>query len=78
MGTLRDPKQLAEIWQTWHETTGRPMRPDYTHMVEIANAGAKELGYADTGAMWRSQYDMTPEQFSAMYERLLSELNPLP
>ena len=77
MGTLRDPKQLAEIWQTWHETTGRPMRPDYTHMVEIANAGAKELGYADTGAMWRSQYDMTPEQFSAMYERLLSELNPL-
>ena len=28
---------------------------DYTRMVEIANAGAKELGYADTGAMWRSQ-----------------------
>ena len=77
MGTVRDPKQLAEIWQTWHETTGRPMRPDYTHMVGIANAGAKELGYADTGAMWRSQYDMSPEQFSAMYERLLSELNPL-
>ena len=77
MGTTRDPKQLAEIWQSWHETTGRPMRQDYTHMVEIANAGAKELGYADTGAMWRSQYDMTPEQFSAMYERLLTELKPL-
>jgi peptidyl-dipeptidase A len=77
MGELRDPKQLAEIWRSWHETTGRPMRQDYTHMVEIANAGAKELGYADTGAMWRSQYDMTPEQFSAMYERILSELNPL-
>ena len=77
MGSTRDPKQLAELWQTWHETTGRPMRQDYTHMVEIANAGAKELGYADTGAMWRSQYDMTPEQFSAMYERLLAELKPL-
>ena len=77
MGTVRDPKQLAEIWQSWHETTGRPMRQDYTHMVEIANAGAKELGYPDTGAMWRSQYDMTPEQFSAMYERLLTELKPL-
>ena len=77
MGTLRDPKQLAEIWQTWHETTGRPMRPDYTHMVEIANAGAKELGFADTGAMWRSQYDMTPEEFVAMYDRLLGELDPL-
>jgi len=77
MGTLRDPKQLAEIWRSWHETTGRPMRQDYVHMVDIANAGAKELGYADTGAMWRSQYDMTPEQFSAMYDRLLAELDPL-
>ena len=77
MGTLRDPKQLAEVWQTWHETTGRPMKPDYTRMLEIANAGAKELGYADTGAMWRSQYDMSPEQFSAMYDRLLGELDPL-
>ena len=77
MGSLRDPKQTAEVWQSWHENTGRPMRQDYTRMVEIANAGAKELGYADTGAMWRSQYDMTPEQFSQMYERLLAELNPL-
>ena len=77
MGELRDPKQTAEVWQTWHETTGRPMRQDYTRMVEIANAGAKELGYPDTGAMWRSQYDMTPEQFSQMYERLLGELKPL-
>ena len=77
MGTLRDPKQLAEVWQTWHETTGRPMKPDYVRMVDIANAGAKELGYADTGAMWRSQYDMSPEQFSQMYDRILSELDPL-
>jgi peptidyl-dipeptidase A len=77
MGTLRDPRQTAEVWQSWHETTGRPMRQDYARMVEIANAGAKELGYADTGAMWRSQYDMTPEEFVAMYDRLLGELNPL-
>jgi peptidyl-dipeptidase A len=77
MGTLRDPKQLAEVWQSWHETTGRPMKPDYIRMVEIANGGAKELGYGDTGAMWRSQYDMSPEQFSAMYDRLLGELDPL-
>jgi peptidyl-dipeptidase A len=77
MGTLRDPKQTAEVWQSWHETTGRPMRQDYTRMVDIANAGAKELGYADTGAMWRSQYDMSPEEFVQMYDRLLGELDPL-
>lgn len=77
MGTNRNPAELAEMWRTWHENVGRPMRNDYTRMVEIANAGAKELGYADTGAMWRSQYDMSPQEFSAMYDRLWSEVQPL-
>jgi len=77
MGELRNPAELAEIWQSWHENVGRPMRADYAHMVQIANAGAKELGYADTGAMWRSQYDMSPEEFSAMYDRLWAETKPL-
>ncbi|MEO7240001.1 MAG: M2 family metallopeptidase [Sphingomicrobium sp.] len=77
MGTLRKPAELTEIWQSWHDNVGRPMRADYTHMVDIANQGAKELGYPDTGAMWRSQYDMSPQEFSAMYERLWSEVKPL-
>ena len=77
MGTNRNPAELAEMWRTWHENVGRPMRNDYTRMVQIANAGAKELGYADTGAMWRSQYDMSPQEFSAMYDRLWSEVQPL-
>jgi peptidyl-dipeptidase A len=77
MGTLRNPKELSEIWTSWHDNVGRPMRNDYTRLVELANQGAKDLGYADTGAMWRSQYDMTPEQFSAMYDRLWSEVKPL-
>jgi len=77
MGTLRNPAELAEIWQSWHENVGRPMRGDYARLVQIANAGAKDLGYSDTGAMWRSQYDMTPEEFSAMYDRLWAETKPL-
>ena len=77
MGTNRNPAELAEMWRTWHENVGRPMRADYTRLVELANQGAKELGYDDTGAMWRSQYDMSPEEFSAMYERLWSEVKPL-
>ncbi|MCL6740177.1 M2 family metallopeptidase [Sphingomonas sp. RB56-2] len=77
MGTLRNPAELAEIWQSWHENVGRPMRQDYQRLVELANAGAKDLGYADSGAMWRSQYDMTPEEFSAMYDRLWAETKPL-
>ena len=77
MGTLRDPAKLQEVWTSWHTNVGRPMRPDYVRMVEIANAGAKELGYPDTGAMWRSNYDMSPEEFSAMYDRLWEEVRPL-
>jgi peptidyl-dipeptidase A len=77
MGTLRNPTELTEIWKSWHENVGRPMRADYARMVEIANAGAKDLGYANTGAMWRSQYDMSPEDFSAMYDRLWAETKPL-
>ena len=77
MGTLRDPAKLKEVWTSWHNNVARPMRPDYAKMVEIANQGAKELGYADTGAMWRSQYDMSPQEFSAMYDRLWNEMKPL-
>jgi peptidyl-dipeptidase A len=77
MGTLRDPRRTQEVWTSWHNNVGRPMRADYARMVEIANAGAKELGYADTGAMWRSNYDMSPQEFSAMYDRLWAEVKPL-
>jgi peptidyl-dipeptidase A len=77
MGSTRDPAKLAALWQSWHETTGRPMREDYRRMAEISNAGAKELGFADTGAMWRSRFDMSPQEFEAMYDRLLGELKPL-
>ncbi len=53
------------------------MRAEYQRMVEIANNGARELGYADTGAMWRSKYDMPPDDFAAMTERLWNQVRPL-
>ena len=77
MGTLRDPAKLKQVWTSWHENVGRPMRADYTRMITIANAGAKDLGYDDSGAMWRSQYDMSPQEFSGMYDRLWGEVKPL-
>jgi peptidyl-dipeptidase A len=46
-------------------------------MVEIANAGARELGFADTGAMWRSGYDMPADDFAKLIDTLLAEVNPL-
>jgi peptidyl-dipeptidase A len=77
MGTSRNPDELKEMWASWHNNVGKPMRADYAREVEIANAGAKELGYADTGAMWRSQYDMPADDFAKMTDKLWLQVKPL-
>jgi peptidyl-dipeptidase A len=76
MGTTRDPELTKEIWTSWH-MVGQAMRGDYVRMVEIANAGARELGFTDTGAMWRSGYDMPADDFARMIDTLLAEVTPL-
>jgi peptidyl-dipeptidase A len=78
MGNIANtPAQLSEMWASWHDNVGAPMKQDYARMVAIANEGAKELGFADTGAMWRSGYDMSPEEFAKTTERLWQEVKPL-
>ncbi|KQZ63931.1 peptidyl-dipeptidase [Sphingopyxis sp. Root1497] len=78
MGNLNHtPAEYAEMWTSWHDNVGAPMGKDYARMVAIANAGSKELGFADTGAMWRSGYDMPPEEFAKTTERLWQEVKPL-
>jgi peptidyl-dipeptidase A len=77
MGTTRDPAKLSEMWASWHDNVGAPMRQDYARMAGIANDGAKELGFADTGAMWRSGYDMPADDFTKMMDRLWLEVKPL-
>ncbi|MFZ1083617.1 MAG: M2 family metallopeptidase [Terracidiphilus sp.] len=76
MAASRDPKELATLWAGWHQV-GPPMRNDYARLAELSNQGARELGFADTGALWRSQYDMTPEEFQAEIERLWTQVEPL-
>ncbi|MGH6706607.1 MAG: M2 family metallopeptidase [Sphingomicrobium sp.] len=78
MGNVkRTPKELAEMWTSWHDNVGAPMKSDYAKMIGISNAGAKELGFNDAGAMWRSAYDMPPEQFAQETERMWQEVKPL-
>ncbi len=78
MGNIeRTPAELAEMWESWHNNVGAPMRGDYAKMVGMANDGAKELGFNDLGAMWRSNYDMDPDAFAAETERMWQEVKPL-
>src|SRR5688500_5604192 len=77
MGTVRNPAHLQEMWTSWNNNVGAPMRDEYQRLVEIANQGSSELGFEDTGAMWRSKYDMSPAEFEQLTERLWNEVRPL-
>src|SRR5690606_529269 len=63
MARSRDYDELLEAWTGWH-STARALRPEYQRFVELANEGARELGFADLGAMWRSNYDMPADEFT--------------
>jgi peptidyl-dipeptidase A len=76
LASSRDPKELAEVWAGWHRV-GAPMRDRYARFVELSNKGARELGFADTGVLWRSNYDMPPDEFSAEVDRLWKQVQPL-
>ncbi len=72
----REPAQLKAMWEGWH-TISPPMKANYARMVEIANAGATELGYSSLDKMWLSGYDMEPEAMRAEVSRLWSQVQPL-
>jgi len=68
--------ELLDAWTGWH-TISRPMRPMYERVAAIANEGAKEIGFDDVGAMWRSGYDMSPQDFEKETDRLWQQVKPL-
>jgi len=76
MANSTNAAELLDVWKGWHSISP-PMRKDYTRFVELSNKGAKELGFADTGAMWRSKYDMPPDDFAKEVDRLWDQVRPL-
>ncbi|MDP4487382.1 M2 family metallopeptidase [Pseudoalteromonas piscicida] len=76
MANSRDYEELLDIWQGWREVS-KPMRPLYEKQVVLTNEGANELGYADTGAMWRSKYDMPADDFAKELDRTWNQVKPL-
>jgi peptidyl-dipeptidase A len=76
MATSHNYAELTDAWTGWH-STARPIRGDYVRFVELANEGSRELGFADLGAMWRSGYDMPPDDFTKEASRLWEQVRPL-
>ncbi len=76
MAESRETDELLDVWSGWRSVSVE-LRDDYERFVEIANAGAVELGFSDVGEMWRSAYDMEPDEFRAELERLWGQVRPL-
>jgi peptidyl-dipeptidase A len=76
LATIRSPEELVEAWRGW-QANGAPMRAKFARYVQLANEGAREIGFADVGALWRSGYDMSAEEFEADIERLWADVKPL-
>ncbi|HET7810090.1 MAG TPA: M2 family metallopeptidase [Steroidobacteraceae bacterium] len=76
IATSRNYDELTEAWAGWH-TISRPMRAKYQRFAELANEGARELGFADLGVLWRSRYDMPAADFEKEAARLYGQVEPL-
>src|SRR5688572_22182818 len=76
LGTSRNYDELTEAWTGWHSISP-PMREKYTRFAELANEGARELGFADLGVLWRSRYDMPAADFEKEAARLYDQVRPL-
>ncbi|MFL6659118.1 MAG: M2 family metallopeptidase [Massilia sp.] len=72
----RDPARLKEVWLGWHSQSPA-YKDNYVKYAALSNKGAREMGFADTGALWRSGYDMPPDAFAAEMERLWQQVKPL-
>jgi peptidyl-dipeptidase A len=76
MAASSNPGELLDVWKGWHAISP-PMRKDFARFVELSNKGARELGFRDTGAMWRAKYDMPPDDFAKELDRLWGQVRPL-
>jgi peptidyl-dipeptidase A len=76
MAKSRVEPALREAWVGWHKVAP-PMRKEYQRYVELGNEGAREIGFADVGELWRAGYDMSGEEFRAETERLFEQMKPL-
>jgi peptidyl-dipeptidase A len=76
MAKSRDYNELLDAWVGWHQISP-PMRQRFERYVTLGNEGAREIGFSDLGALWKSGYDMSPAEFEAETERLWKQVEPL-
>ncbi len=76
LATSSDPELMKEFWEGWRKISP-PMRELYERQAAIANAGAQDLGFENLSVMWRSNYDMSPDEFVVDMEKQWQKIKPL-
>lgn len=72
----RDAAAQLDAWNGWHQIA-KPMKSLYQRQVGLANEAASDLGFADLGELWRSNYDMDAGAFATELDRVWGEVRPL-
>ncbi len=72
----RNYDEQLDAWMGWSNTAAAS-RKNYQQFTSLSNEGAKELGFKDTGDMWRAGYDMDSDAFAAETDRLWGQVKPL-
>jgi peptidyl-dipeptidase A len=75
--TTRKPAEALAAWQGWHDNVGHAERDLFRRFVEVANEGARGVGFDDVASMWKGAYDMPADAFEAETDRLYAQMKPL-
>jgi peptidyl-dipeptidase A len=73
----RKPDELLATWKGWHDNVGKAEFPLFVRYVDLANAGARDIGFKDVSSLWRSQYDMPEDEFETEVDHLWNQVSPL-
>jgi peptidyl-dipeptidase A len=73
----RRPEKLLAAWKTWYDDVGHKERDMFVKYVELANTGARAIGFKNVGSIWKSGYDMPEDEFAAQTDKLWGQVKPL-
>uniref|UniRef100_H2Z6D6 Angiotensin-converting enzyme n=1 Tax=Ciona savignyi TaxID=51511 RepID=H2Z6D6_CIOSA len=71
----RNYGELLWAWKGWRDAIGPKVRTDWERIIEIENIGARENGYTDEGAYWRTNYQI--RNLREQVEKMWAQLRPL-
>lgn len=74
MASSRTFDELKMAWQGWRDAAGPKIRPLYEQYVKFSNEGARDNGYTDYGAYWRSWYEV--DNLPELVKDLWRDLEP--